>query len=77
VLGDHVAGLRDRAPYAVDVTVSSHDELKRGVVERAWLRVLISADEVHSDQEAVLLAAQMAHATEGYVTSARLVSWPE
>jgi hypothetical protein len=25
----------------------------------------------------VLLAAQMAHATEGYVTSARLVSWPE
>jgi len=69
--------------YAVDVTVSTHDDLKAGVVARprvpgggAWYRVLISADEVSTDQEAVLLAAQMA-SCGGMCTSARLVSWPE
>ena len=69
--------------YAVDVTVSDHDNLHAGIVERrrcpgapSWHRVLISADEVASDREAVLLAAQMASATGGMCTSARLVSWP-
>jgi hypothetical protein len=63
--------------YAVDVTVSTHDDLKAGVVEVGWFRVLISADEVSSDCEARLLAAQMASATFGMCTSATLVSWPE
>ena len=68
--------------YVVDVTVSTHDALKAGVLEQqrvpggaSWYRVLISADEVGSDQEAVLLAAQMASCA-GMCTSARLVSWP-
>ena len=68
--------------YAVDVTVSTHDALKTGVVEMprvpggpAWHRVLISADEASTDQEAVLLAAQMA-SCGAMCTSARLVSWP-
>lgn len=68
--------------YAVDVTFATHDGLKRGVVERPWRggrtwhRILISADEVTSDREAVLLAAQMATGP-GMCTSAKLVSWPE
>lgn len=63
--------------------MSTHDALKSGVVEQprvpggpTWYRVLISADEVSTDQEAVLLAAQMA-SCGGMCTSARLVSWPE
>lgn len=70
--------------YAVDVTVSTHDHLHAGTVEHprcpgapTWHRVLICADEVGGDREAVLLAAQMASATGGMCTSARLVSWPE
>jgi hypothetical protein len=69
--------------YAVDVTVSTHDALREGTVElsrcpgaRSWHRILIAASEVGSDQEAVLLAAQMA-THSGTCTSARLVSWPE
>lgn len=69
--------------YAVDVTVSTHDALRARVVELpaalggpSYHRVFISAAEVGSDREAVLLAAQMASATRGMCTSARLVSWP-
>jgi hypothetical protein len=69
--------------YAVDVTVSNHDHLHAGTIEASrcpgaptWHRVLIAADEVTGDAEAVLLAAQMASATGGMCTSARLVSWP-
>lgn len=68
--------------YAVDVTVSTHDALRAGVTERSyalggptWHRVLIADDEVLTDREAVLLAAQMASCA-GMCTSARLVSWP-
>lgn len=65
--------------YAVDVTVSDHDSLRSGVVERpvagrTWHRILVAAA---SDAEAVLIAAQMASCTGGMCTSAQLVSWPE
>lgn len=84
------AGRRDAGPgpggsgvYAVDVTVSTHDALRAGVIELgaaaggpSWHRVLISGDEAGTDRDAVLLAAQMAAATGGVCTSAVLVSWP-
>lgn len=70
--------------WAVDVTVSTHDDLKRGVVERpyaiggpTWHRIFFAADEVASDVEAVVLAAQMSMPAGGMCTSAKLVSWPE
>ena len=64
--------------YAVDVTVSDHDHLRRGVIAKpmfglTWHRVLVAAD---SDHEAVLVASQMASCTGGMCTSAELVSWP-
>lgn len=69
--------------YAVDVTVSDHDSLRQGITERPWCpggatwhRILISADEAANDQDARLLAAQMASATGRMCTSAVLVSWP-
>lgn len=62
--------------WVVDVTAATHDDLKCGVVERTWGRVFIAAEEVASDQEAVLLAAQIATG-HGMCTSARLVSWPD
>lgn len=67
--------------YAVDVTVSDHDHLRAGIVERpavpggpCWHRILVAADD---DRGALLVAAQMASATGGMCTSARLVSWPD
>ena len=71
--------------YEVDVTCSTHEDLRKGVLERprvpgadTWHRVLIGRNEVSSDQEAVQLAAQMACCTSGGMcTSAVLVSWPE
>lgn len=69
--------------YAVDVEVSDHDTLRRGVTARpavpggpTWHRILLSPDAVTSDGDAVLLAAQMACCTGGMCTSAVLVSWP-
>lgn len=67
--------------YTVEVTVSDHDHLRQGVTARPWCpgardwhRVVVEAE---SDQEAVLLAAQMASATSTMCTSAVLVDWPE
>jgi hypothetical protein len=68
------------AGYAVDVTVTTHDALKAGVLALPvvpggpdWYRILVAAD---SDWEAVLVASQMA-SCHGMCTSAELVSWPE
>lgn len=43
--------------YAYDVAVSSHDLLKQGVTEAAWIHVVTSAPTEH---EAALTALQMA-----------------
>jgi hypothetical protein len=70
--------------WAVDVTVSTHDALKQGVTELpyarggpTWHRIFFAADEVSTDVEAVVLAAQMCMPPGGMCTGARLVSWPE
>lgn len=71
--------------YLVDVTCSTHDELRRGVVEQprvpggdTWHRIAVDPAEVSGDAEAVLVAAQMACCTSGGMcTSAVLVSWPD
>ncbi len=56
--------------HSFDVTVSSHDDLKKGIVakkvhgsQHAHHRVVISAD--YSPEEAQIVAAQMAHVTSG------------
>lgn len=67
--------------YVVEVTVSTHDALRVGVVEQPrcpgsppFHRVVVDAD---SDRDAVLVAAQMASATSGGMcTSAVLVDFP-
>ena len=49
--------------YSFDVALSSHQDLKRGVVEKAWSRVVVSVDLdefPNSDDEAHKLAAWMA-----------------
>jgi hypothetical protein len=71
--------------YQVDVTCSTHDALGKGVVELprvpggdTWHRILIPDDEVASDQEAVLLAAQMACCgRDSMCTSAVLSGWSD
>lgn len=52
------------AVFTVDVEVSSHDLLKRGILatrlhgsQRTWHRILVDADD---ERDAVLLAAQIA-----------------
>ena len=73
------------ATYTVDVTCSTHDALRHGIVELSrspgadsWHRIEIDPADVHDDAEAVLIAAQMACATSGGMcTSAVLVSWPD
>lgn len=70
--------------YAVEVEVSTHDALKDGVLALSrslggsdFTTVYVSALEAHSDDEAVLVACQMAACTSGGMpTTARLVSWP-
>jgi hypothetical protein len=71
--------------YEVDVTVSTHEALKEGVLALAylpggqtWHRIYIDPDAVANDREAVLLAAQMAccNRRAAMCTRAELVSWP-
>jgi hypothetical protein len=73
------------ATYEVDVTVSTHAALRRGVVELprvpgadTWHRIRIDASEVSSAGEARLLAEQMACCmADGMCTSAVVVGWPD
>lgn len=61
--------------FTVDVTVSTHDDVKDGVLAQkikggqfSWHRILVSAD---SDLDALLVASQMA-SLHGMCTSAVL-----
>jgi hypothetical protein len=70
--------------YVVEVETSNRDGLKQGVVALPrrlgglpFTTVVVSADEVTSDVEAMLVAAQMAACTSrGMPTRTTLVSWP-
>ena len=60
--------------FSFDVTVSTHDDLKDGIIakkvhgsQHAHHRIVVCADD---PTEAQLIAAQMAHCTSGYVTGA-------
>jgi len=57
--------------YSFDVALSSHDYLKLGVVEKAWIRVVVSVDPNEfpdPDDEALKVAAWMA-GNHGMVTN--------
>lgn len=70
--------------YVVEVECSTHDDLRRGVLAIPRGRegllysiVVVSTDEVRSDSEAMLVAAQIAGCTSGGMpTSTALISWP-
>lgn len=74
IWGDVVASpLSAEQFHSFDVTASTHDDLKDGVVAKkfhgspnAHHRVVVSGE--YSPTEASLIAAQMAYATHGYVT---------
>lgn len=60
--------------HSFDVTVSTHDDLKDGVIakkvhgsQHAHHRIVVAHDDPVTAQ---LIAAQMAHVTSGYVTGA-------
>lgn len=54
--------------WEFDVFHSSHDELKQGVTEARWTRVLVSRREFPSFHEAAQTAALMGLARGEYVT---------
>lgn len=71
--------------YVVEVEVSSHDDLRLGVLAlrrdvpggRNYSTVHVSRHEVGSDSEAMCVAAQIAACTSGGMpTATRLVSFP-
>lgn len=70
--------------YMVEVECSTHDDLRRGVLAiprghegLTYSVVAVSPDEVSSDSEAMLVAAQMACCTSGGMpTRTTLISWP-
>jgi hypothetical protein len=76
------------APYVVQVEVSTHGALRRGVLAapRAlcgvpggadYTIVIVSPDEVATDAEAQRLAAQVAACSSGMMpTRTTLISWP-
>lgn len=71
--------------YVVEVETSTHDLLREGVLAMPrghegldYSVVVVSAAEVSSDAEAVLVAAQTAACTSrGMPTATRLVDWPD
>lgn len=70
--------------YVVEVECSTHDLLQdhvlampRGHEGLNYSVVTVAADEVRSDAEAMLVAAQVACCTSGgMATKTTLVSWP-
>lgn len=71
--------------YVFEVEVSTHDDLKRGVVAvprwsgvgwQTFGHVFVDSGEVSSDQEAWMLAWQMAAASSGRMpTRVRMIDW--
>ena len=61
--------------YVVEVSSATHDDLRRGCVESKRTRVAVWAD---SDVDAVLMACQISHTTDGnrFPTGALLVDFP-
>ncbi len=70
--------------YVIEVEASTHDLLQEGVLAMPrghegldYSVVVVSAEEVSSDEEAVLVAAQMAACTSGGMpTRTTLIDWP-
>ncbi len=71
--------------YVVEVETSTHDALREGILALPrhlggpdYTVVVVSAEEVSNDHEAILMACQMAGCTSrGMATAARLISWPD
>lgn len=70
--------------YTIEVEASTHDLLREGVLAMPrghegldYSVVVVSAEEVSSDAEAMLVAAQVAACTSGGMpTRTTLVDWP-
>ena len=70
--------------YVIEVEASTHDLLQQGVIAMPrghegldYSVVVVSAEEVSSDAEVILVAAQMAACTSrGMPTRTTLVDWP-
>ena len=61
--------------YVVEVSLAAHEDLQRGCVESKRTRVAVWAD---GDTDAVLLACQISHTTDGerFPTAALLIDFP-
>jgi hypothetical protein len=61
--------------YVVEVSLATHEDLQRGCVESRRTRVVVLAED---DTDAVLLACQISHTTDGnrFPTGVLLVDFP-